>query len=307
MILLCGDPKESPLRMVSERLDAMGCPSIVVDQTDLQEGDIAFGFSGGEVGGRLMLGSRSLDLSDVSAVYTRLDGFGDRQSGDVRSQATEVGAGTEAGSAFIAWLEVCGKRVINRYSAMASNMSKPYQLQLIDRLGFRIPTTLVTNDPEVALSFVRQHRRVVFKSISSTRSIVREVQHEDLARLEFITWCPTQFQELIEGANVRVHVIGETVIASSIRSSYVDYRYSYMHGEDPEICPVDLPVSIVNRCLDVVKALRLTLAGIDLIITPNGIPFCLEVNPSPAFSYYELRSGQPISGAIARFLSGAST
>ena len=39
---------------------------------------------------------------------------------------------------------------------------------------------------------------------------------------------------------------------------------------------------------------------------PNGEPVCLEVNPSPAFSYYEMASGLPIAAALARHLVGAA-
>ena len=46
----------------------------------------------------------------------------------------------------------------------------------------------------------------------------------------------------------------------------------------------------------------LVLAGIDLKITPDEEVYCFEVNPCPAFSFYELSTGQPISEGIARRL-----
>jgi D-alanine-D-alanine ligase-like ATP-grasp enzyme len=54
-----------------------------------------------------------------------------------------------------------------------------------------------------------------------------------------------------------------------------------------------------------VQALNLAFAGIDLRITPQGAVYCLEVNPSPAFSCYEAHTGQPIAKALARYLAGA--
>jgi hypothetical protein len=47
-------------------------------------------------------------------------------------------------------------------------------------------------------------------------------------------------------------------------------------------------------------------SGIDLKITPDDEVYCFEVNPSPAFSYYESNTGQPISAAIARALTKAN-
>ena len=42
------------------------------------------------------------------------------------------------------------------------------------------------------------------------------MRDEDLARLDLILWCPTQFQEFVCGTNVRVHTIDEEVYASAI-------------------------------------------------------------------------------------------
>ncbi len=61
---------------------------------------------------------------------------------------------------------------------MRSNASKPFQAQLIAAAGFVVPDTLVTNDPEVVREFHAEHGRVIFKSTSGIRSIVRELEGE---------------------------------------------------------------------------------------------------------------------------------
>jgi hypothetical protein len=50
----------------------------------------------------------------------------------------------------------------------------------------------------------------------------------------------------------------------------------------------------------------LALAGVDLRLRPDGRWFCFEVNPSPAFSYYENAAGQPIAAAVATLLMGGN-
>jgi glutathione synthase/RimK-type ligase-like ATP-grasp enzyme len=47
----------------------------------------------------------------------------------------------------------------------------------------------------------------------------------------------------------------------------------------------------------------LGFAGIDLKITPDDEIYCFEVNPSPAFSYYESNTGQRISEGVAAALT----
>ena len=49
---------------------------------------------------------------------------------------------------------------------------------------------------------------MIYKSISGIRSIVQKVTKHDLDRLDRIRWCPTQFQRLVEGQDIRAHVIG---------------------------------------------------------------------------------------------------
>jgi glutathione synthase/RimK-type ligase-like ATP-grasp enzyme len=51
----------------------------------------------------------------------------------------------------------------------------------------------------------------------------------------------------------------------------------------------------------------LPFAGIDLRRRGgDGAWVCFEVNPSPGFSFYESRTGQPIARAVARYLAATA-
>ena len=189
-----------------------------------------------------------------------------------------------------------------RIPSRMSNGSKPYQAQLIREHGFSVPATLVTNDPAAARRFHERHHRVVYKSISGVRSIVRELGGEDGHRLELIRWCPVQFQEYVPGTDVRVHVVGRETFATRIVSDRVDYRYAGQDGGSTLLEEHQLSDGVAERCADLAADLDLPLAGIDLRITDGGRVVCFEVNPSPAFSYYESHTGQPIAAAVARLL-----
>jgi glutathione synthase/RimK-type ligase-like ATP-grasp enzyme len=103
----------------------------------------------------------------------------------------------------------------------------------------------------------------------------------------------------VEGTNVRVHTIGSEVFATSISADSTDYRYG-----NAELKTFELSDELSKKCVKLSQALGLDFAGIDLKITPEGRIFCFEVNPSPAFSYYEANTGQPISKALALYLAG---
>jgi glutathione synthase/RimK-type ligase-like ATP-grasp enzyme len=205
----------------------------------------------------------------------------------------------------IRWCEIAPARVVNRVAPMASNFSKPYQAQLIRRYGFLTPETLITNEPELVFDFYQEHRQVIYKSISGVRSIVQQLDESDLPRLPQIRWCPTQFQEKVEGTDVRVHTVGEQLFATAAVTTATDYRYAYRQvGDGADLQPTELPSELTERCIGLAKGLGLAFAGIDLKITPDGQVYCFEVNPSPAFSYYEMNTGQPIAATVARYLAG---
>lgn len=202
------------------------------------------------------------------------------------------------------WYEIAPARVVNRTAAMGSNFSKPYQAQLIRVQGLATPETLITNDPDLVREFHARHGRVIYKSISGVRSIVKSLEPGDFHRLEQIRWCPTQFQEFVEGNDIRVHVVDSKVFATIILSEATDYRYAHRQGREAELQPFDLPEELAKKCIRLARALALPFAGIDLKITPDRRVYCFEVNPSPAFSYYESHTGQPIARAVAEYLAG---
>jgi glutathione synthase/RimK-type ligase-like ATP-grasp enzyme len=189
---------------------------------------------------------------------------------------------------------------------MGSNGSKPYQAQLIRALGFAVPETLVTNDAELVGAFRAAHDRVVFKSISGIRSIVAELTDADLERLDAVRGCPVQFQAYVPGFDVRVHTVGGTAFATRIDSPGTDYRYVSHDGDGTRLVPFELDDDLAHRCCRLAAGLGLDFAGIDLRMTPHGEVVCFEVNPSPAYSYYEAHTDQPISLAVARYLADAA-
>lgn len=305
MILLCGIPSETPLRMVTSRLDEIGAPFVLLNQRKFADCEIWFEISHGEVTGELRIADQIYKLQEFTAAYPRM--MDDRFLPELSDEPPDSPLRTYCRSfhdTLIRWLEIAPALVINRCAPMASNSSKPYQAQLIREQGFLTPETLITNDPELVRDFRAKHGRVIYKSISAVRSIVQVLEDEDEERLERIRWCPTQFQAFVEGTNLRVHTIGGEVFPTAVRSDATDYRYaSRQAGEPAALREVVLSDELAEQCLRLSEALGLEFAGIDLKVTPNDEVYCFEVNPSPAFSYYEANAGQSISAGVARYLA----
>src|SRR5262249_25768383 len=175
---------------------------------------------------------------------------------------------------------------------------------LAGSVGLCTPRTLVTTDPDQVKSFYEIcGRRVIYKSLSSIRSIVSRLSDADLEeRLSRVRNCPTQFQEVVEGDDIRVHTVNGQVFATQIVSDVSDYRYARRDGGSLAMCACDLPGPVAEACLQMARSLGLVLSGIDLRKTPDNRYYCFEINPSPGFIFYERMTGQPISEAVANAL-----
>jgi hypothetical protein len=303
MILLCGIPSEAPLRLAIEAAERSGADYLVFNQRLAGQSalQVATRFQDGRplLEGTLRLGEQVFPLEAFSGAYLRLMDFQElpeyRQGGNPAKIE-------QLHRALVAWLEAAPLRVMNRAGPMGSNQSKPYQAQLIAQAGFLTPPTLITNDPEAVRAFLAEHGRVIYKSISALRSVVQELTPAGLRALERIRYLPVQFQAFIPGEDLRVHVAGERVFASRIRSTAIDYRYAGREGLDVELESVYLENELAARCRSLSERLELPLCGIDLRLAPGGQVYCFEVNPSPAYSYYQEQTGQDIASAIVAYL-----
>jgi glutathione synthase/RimK-type ligase-like ATP-grasp enzyme len=302
MILLWGLPVDDPLRCVEEALRRAGAQVAFVDQRAVLDTEIELVVDA-DVGGRLRVGDHWIDLGAVTAAYLRP--YDTRRVPAV----AQTGAGSlEEGYAFavedllVSWADATPALVLNRPAAMATNTSKPYQATLIRDCGFPVPETLITTDPEAVREFRDRHGEVIYKSISSTRSVVSRVGPEQMSRLDDLHWCPTQFQEYVPGIDHRVHVIGEEVFACEILSNADDFRYASPQEGATEMRARELPADCVARCRALAAHLELPFAGIDLRLTPDGEWYCFEVNPAPGFTFFQDATGQRIDEAVARFL-----
>jgi hypothetical protein len=304
LVLLWGLGADPPLAKVHNELRSMNVPMAFVDQRRVLETEIEMA-TGHRIEGAISIGHQRIDLAEVTAVYLRP--FESARLPRIAAAGFESPSwkhAAEVDDILVSWSEMTPALVVNRCSAMAANGSKPYHLAQIRNLGWSVPETLITTDPEAAQAFWDHYGEVVYKSVSSVRSRVSRLRQEHLERFPDLTSCPTQFQQYIAGVDHRVHVVGDEVFACEVHCDADDYRYPRDKG--PEIRACSLPPLLREKCRNLAAAMNLSFAGIDLRRTPEGEWFCFEVNPSPGFTYYEEATGQPIARAVARLLADAT-
>jgi len=298
MILLMGPLADPVLANVCARVAARNADMMVVHpESGSESWNLAWSADNGMVGGQMLVGQRTIEVSDISAVYVRSFSRAAAMNKQARMRT----------SALWEWTDALPMLVVNKRRGIHTNMSKPYQQRLIAEQGFAVPKTLITMVPDAARAFYEEcGERVIYKSISAERSIVKRLTREDLPRLEQIQYCPVQLQELVPGIDIRVHAVGDRLFASEIVADGLDYRYVGREGGTRTIRAIELPMAIQERCVRLAKSLGLTLSGIDLRRTPGGEYYCFEVNTSPAFMFYENQTGQRIGDALAELLCAGS-
>ncbi len=125
-----------------------------------------------------------MELTELSAAYVRPHYPPAPPSAASDRSLSAVSPARLLDDALLTWAELAPARVLNRPSAMAANNSKPFQAAQLRAAGFAVPDTLITTDPESARGFIDLHETVIYKSISGTRSIVAEVDRNELGRLD---------------------------------------------------------------------------------------------------------------------------
>jgi hypothetical protein len=182
---------------------------------------------------------------------------------------------------------------------------KPLQLRLAEKLGLRIPDTLITNDPAAAAAFVDRHeRRVVHKTLAPPRHRflpTKEWSESDRGVLDDLVLVPTIFQETVTGCReLRITVIGDRVFAAEFRpaAGLIDGRLDL---ETPYRAH-PLPDDLSRRLLALLRHLGLVFSTIDMKLTDEGEYVFLELNPMGQFLYIEILAGLPLTAAMAELL-----
>jgi hypothetical protein len=307
MILVCGSLTDIVTELMCARLQKLGREYRLLD-LDVYPARyvVRWTWDEGHVAGSIAGPDWFLPLEEIGGVFVRYVGTGGGTT--LLPDTLEEGAAIERQAGLMSLWEHLPCPVANRLGGALSNHSKPYQALVIRETALRVPRTLITSDPVAARAFYEECAgRVIFKSVSGIRSIVRRMESSDLDRLAHLRNGPAQFQAYVPGDDVRVHTVGRDVFATLVRSEAVDYRYAEHQGATVEMEPTVLPLTVAEACVDLARAMNLSVAGTDLKRTPEGEWYCFEVNPSPGFAYYEQHTGQPISEALADLLSQRST
>jgi glutathione synthase/RimK-type ligase-like ATP-grasp enzyme len=188
----------------------------------------------------------------------------------------------------------------------ASN--KLWQLQVAQRRGFRVPETLVSNNPQSVKEFVDKYekRGVIVKPVIGTKQALLFTQKVNSSQLndESIRICPAIYQEYILGTrHLRVNCFGHQIFAFEIITDELDWRPN-LHVT-VKACSLDS--SLQHLILAVLNDMQLEMGIVDLKIDESGSAVWFEVNPQGQFLFLEGLTKQPLQKIFACFLADRLT
>lgn len=193
--------------------------------------------------------------------------------------------------------------------------NKIYQLQMAQEVGFKIPTSLISNESEKVYNQKRKcNNDCIIKPIKSGN--MKDANHpkvvftsklidEQFKNDERIESFPVFIQENVHKQfDLRITVIGNNVYTAQIHSqlekdSEVDWRKGQQILEHSNH---ELPLEIVEMCIELTKKMNLNYSAIDMILDKNWNYIFLEINPNGQWAWIEKRLGFPLSKKIVDML-----
>ncbi|MFC9791278.1 ATP-grasp ribosomal peptide maturase [Streptomyces sp. NPDC127584] len=308
-VLVLTEADDITADMVITELNRRDVPVVRFNPADIGEDLVIsarFGTCPALVVGQVRTPSRTADVAQVRSVYWRRPEwptFPHLPADDSRFAAAQVRHGLGG------TLYALGDPLwVNHPLRVAAADYKPAQLALARRLGFAIPPTLVTNDPDEAREFVHAQGQAISKTLRWTpytrdgvpvtgwADPVTAAEIDDSVRV-----APHLFQARVDKvADVRVLIAGRHTFAVRIDSDLLDWRKDYSALTYTVQHLPDRVARGLHACLN---RLDLVSGSFDLAVDRTGDYWWLELNPNGQWGWLETETDLPMAAAFADLLA----
>jgi len=254
-----------------------------------------------------------VSLDEVHSIWARRPAFGATLA--AADPATGRAVAKEAHHVLMATLLDSPAFWVDPPAVYARARSKALQLRLARQLGFAVPRTVHTNDPDTARAFVEAVGGAVVAKLATDVRIgegtvfTNVLTPDDLSALHQLQGCPMILQEQVaKAAELRVVVCGQRVFAlrldtAALDGAGVDWRRvgeATLHAWVPH--PLDAVTE--GRFLALHDALHTHYGAADVVLTPDDRLVLLENNAvGESFWFY---SHTDLAEAWADVLLGAA-
>lgn len=303
-VLILTSEEDVTADMVVARLHETGTPVLRLDPADLPgKAVLSAAYAHGDFEGHLSVNGHVLGMKGLRSVWVRRPGEPAAHAAHPSLWLT-----AETGQALYGMLFSASARWMNHPRNAAQARLKPWQLKVAHHSGFAVPPTVFTTAPRLARQFTEEHGDVVVKSASGPQAVdpgltVPTSLVGPDADFTAVAAGPALLQRYIpKRADVRLTCVGTRLFAArkTAEPGQVDGRYGDT-GHAWEA--VSTPVRIGESVREYVALAGLAYAAFDFAEDEDGVWWFLECNQGGQFGFIELETGQPISEAVARWLS----
>lgn len=209
------------------------------------------------------------------------------------------------------FIQIPLEKWMNHPSMNVAASHKLDQLRVASKLGFTVPESLVTQNPNQLKSFFFKHKSKIITKPLSAGYIERSNDEQDsliytnvvnssnLEELDDLPNCPTLFQEYIDKiCDVRITVVDENIHAVKLYAAdesglqCCDIRHNNM--ANVRYHSIDLPVEISEKVNNLMKFYGLRFGAIDMAVSQTGEWVFFEINPNGQWAWLDLVGGESI-------------
>lgn len=310
MVCICAKEDDPHAVRVSDILKARHAQDVFVLDTSRfpEQMSLSATFGNGRPDYRLAAaGMPDLPLHDVQSIWWRRPqpmALNPRMS----DEAARTFAFQECVSALYGVLGCCDALWVNDLQNDAAAEYKPYQLKVAGDVGFRVPKTLVTNDPARVLAFWEEAGGAVVYKAFNQRGMAwrptRVLTREDAGLIDHVRYAPVIFQTFVPGVrDIRVTIVGPVALAAEFDIERLDVIDHRVRMADLPCRAHQLPRHVETQVFALMRTFGLEYAGIDLRVTPDGDYVFFEINTAGEFLYVQDRAALPIAEELAALLA----
>ncbi|CAA0193567.1 ribosomal protein S6 modification protein [Tenacibaculum maritimum] len=230
---------------------------------------------------------------------------------DVDAIIPRIGASvTFYGTAVVRQFEMMKVFSVVESQALVRSRDKLSSLQVLSRANLGLPKTVFTNYSKDTSEVIKKvgGAPLIIKLLEGTQGlgvVLAETKKAAESVLEAFNGLKARVivQEFIKeakGADIRAFVVDGVVVGAIKRQGKEgEFRSNLHRGGSAEI--IELTEDEENAALKAVKAMKLGVAGVDMLQSDRG-PLILEVNSSPGLEGIEVATNKDIAKSIIRYI-----
>jgi len=211
-------------------------------------------------------------------------------------------------------LQIPDVKWVNPISSTERLERKPYQFVIAKKYGFKLPDTLISNNPDEIRTFYNANqKKIICKPIYHGLYIEQSAKYaintsritqNDIENACLLSKSPTLFQKEIEkGTDIRVTIVGDDIFPVEIHteSKSLDWRPQQI---EKSYTSYKIDARLESNCRRMMKDYGLLFGAFDFVKDPDGEIYFMEINPTGEWAWLEISLSLPICNAFIKLFYG---